>query len=83
MDQIALHISDLITRIRRSKDHVAKSNFQEPFHPGHQKAKHKPINLQKILNTEVKKLRDKKHKTELTNFPDKYSISPIVVIVKK
>ena len=62
---------------------MAKSKFHKDFKPRHQKCRRIPINLQKKVYNEPKKLLDEKHIVKLTNCPDKYFISPIVVIVKK
>ena len=75
--------SELISRIGRSKNHVAKSKSHKNFQPRHQKGWQIPINLQEKANTELKKLLDEKHIVKLSSCPDKYFISPIVVIVKK
>ena len=82
-EQIAKTFPELISRIGRSKNHVAKSKFYENFQPRHQKGRLIPINLQDKVNNKLKKLLDKKHIIKLSSCPDKYFISPIVVIVKK
>ena len=45
----------LISRFVRSKVHIIKSKFHDKIHPEHQKTKRVTINLQKRLNTEIKK----------------------------
>ena len=40
----------LISRMRRSKSHVAKSKFHKNFQPRHQKGRRIPINLQDKVN---------------------------------
>ena len=57
--------------------------FHKDFQPRHQKGRRIPINLQEKVNSELKKLLDKKHIIKLPSCPDKYFISPIVVTVKK
>ena len=73
--------SELISRIGRSTNHVAKSKFHKDFQPRHQKGRRN--NLLEKVNTELKKLLDGKHIVKLSSCPDKYFISPIVVTVKK
>ena len=74
---------ELVSRIGRSKNHVAKSKFHKDIQPIHQKGRRIPINLQEKVNTELKKLLDEKHIVKLSGCHDKYFISPIVVTVKK
>ena len=81
-EQIAKSFPELISRIGRLKNHVAKSKFHKDFQPTHQKGRRIPINLQKV-NNELKKLLDEKHIVKLSSCSDKYFISPIVVTVKK
>ena len=73
----------MISRIGRSKSHVAKPKFQKDFQPRHQKRRRIPINLQDKVNIELKKSLDEKHIIKHSSCPDKYFISPIVVTVKK
>ena len=82
-EQIAKTFPVLISRIGRSKSHVAKSKFHKDFQPRHQKGRRIPINLQDKVNFELKNLLDEKHIIKLSSCPDKYFISPIVVTVKK
>ena len=82
-EHIAKIFPELISRIGRSKNHVAKSKFHKDFQPRHQKGRRIPINLQEKVNIELKKLLDEKHIIKLSSCPDKYFISPIVVTVKK
>ena len=82
-EQIAKTFSELISRIGRSKNHVAKSTFHKDFQSSHQKVRRIPINLQEKVNNELKKLLDKKHIINFSSCPDKYFISLIVVTVKK
>ena len=78
-EQIAKTFPVLISRIGRSKNHVAKSKFHKDF----QKGRHIPINLQDKVNNELKKLLDEKHMIKLSSCLDKSFISPIVVTVKR
>ena len=57
--------------------------FQKEFTPTHQKGCSVPINLQPLVNEELKKLLDEKHIIKLNSFSDKNFISPIVITVKK
>ena len=82
-DQIKKIFPELISRIGRSKNHVAKSKFHKDFLPRHQKSRRNPNNLPEKANTELKKLLDEKHIIKLSSCPDKYFISPIVVTIKK
>ena len=82
-EQIAKNIPELISRIGRSKNHVAKSKFHKDFQPRHPEGRRFPINLQEKVNNELKKLLDEKHIVRLASCHDKCFISPIVVTVKK
>ena len=82
-EQIAKTFLGLVSRIRRSKSHVAKSKFHKDFQPRHQKVRRIPINLQDKVNAELRKLLAEKHIIKLSSCPDNYFISPIVVTVKK
>ena len=82
-EQIATKFPGLISRIGRSKSHVAKSKFHKIFQARHQKGRRFPINLQDKVNTELRKLLAEKHIIKLSSCPDNYFISPIVVTVKK
>ena len=74
---------ELISRIGRSKNHVAKSKFHKDFQTRHQTGRRILINLQDNVNNEIKNLLDEKLIIKLYSCPDKYLISPIVVTVKK
>ena len=82
-EQIAKTFLGLVTRIGRSKSHVAKSKFHKDFQPSYQKGRRIPINLQDKINAELRKLLAEKHIIKLSSCPDSYFISPIVVTVKK
>ena len=82
-EQIAKTFPGLVSRIGRSKSHVAKSKFHKVFEPRHQKGRRIPINLQEKVITQLRKLLAEKHIIKLSSCPDKYFISPIVVTVKK
>ena len=82
-EHIAKTFPELILRIGRSKNHMAKSNFHKDFQPRHRKIRRMPINLQEEVKNELKKLLDEKHIVKNSSFPDKYFISPKVVTIKK
>ena len=82
-EQIAKTFPELISRIGRSKNHVARSKFYKDFQPRHQTGIRIPINLQEKVNIELKKLLDEKYIIKFSSCPDKYFISPILVTVKK
>ena len=51
--QIAKTFPELISRIGRSKNHVARSKFHKDFQPRHQKVRRIPINLQEKVIIEL------------------------------
>ena len=53
--QIAFHFPGLISRIGKSLNHSVKSTFHKHFTPTHQKGRRVPINLQSLINAELKK----------------------------
>ena len=81
--QISFDFPDLITRVGKSLKHSVKSTFHNEFKPTHQKGRRVPINLQPLVNIELKKLLDEKHIIKLNSSSDKNFISPIVITVKK
>ena len=82
-EQIAKTFPGLVSRIGRSKSHVAKSKCHKDFQPRHQKGRRIPIGLQEKVNAELRKLLAEKHIIKLSSCPDEYFIPPIVVRVKK
>ena len=66
-EQIANTFPGLVSRIGRSKSHVAKSKFHKDFQPRHQKTRRIPINLQDKVNSELKKLLAEKHIIKLSS----------------
>ena len=82
-EQIAKTFPGLVSRIGRSKSHVAKSKFHKDFQTRHQKGRRIPINLQDKVNAELRKLLAEKHIIKVSSCPNNYYISPIVVTVKK
>ena len=81
--QISFDFPDLITRVGKSLKHSVKSTFHNEFTPTHQKGRRVPINLQPLVNIELKKLLDEKHIIKLNSCSDKNFISPIVITVKR
>ena len=81
--QISFDFPDLITRVGKSLKHSVKSTFHSEFTPTHQKGRRVPINLQPLVNIELKKLLDEKHIIKLNSCSDKNFISPIVITVKR
>ena len=65
--QIAFDFPGLITRIGKSLKHSVKSAFHKQFTPTHQKGRRVPINLQPLVNAELKKLLDEKHIIKLSS----------------
>ena len=80
--QIAFDFPGLISRIGKSLKHSVKSMFHKNFTPTHQKGRRVPINLQPLVNDELKKLLAKKHIIKLNSCSDKNFLSPIVITVK-
>ena len=81
--QISFDFPDLITRVGNSLKHSVKSTFHNEFTPTHQKGRRVPINLQPLVNIELKELLDEKHIIKLNSCSDKNFISPIVITVKR
>ena len=81
--QISFDFPDLITRVGKSLKHSVKSTFHNDFTPTHQKGRRVPINLQPLVNIELKKLLDEKHIIKLNSCSGKNFISPIVITVKR
>ena len=81
--QISFDFPELITRVGKSLKHSVKSTFHNEFTPTHQKGRRVPINLQPLVNIELKKLLDEKHIIKLNSCSDKNFISPIVITVKR
>ena len=81
--QIAFDFPELVTRIGKSFKHSIKSTFHKEFTPTHQKEQRVPINLQPLVNIELKKLLDEKHIIKLNSCSDKNFISLIVITVKR
>ena len=81
--QMASDFPGLITRTDKSFKHSVKSTFHKQFTPTHQKGRRAPINLQPLVNVELKKLLDEKHIIKLISCSEKNFISPIVITVKQ
>ena len=78
-----LQFPDLTSRKGKLKNRAKKSKLHKDFQPRHQKGRGIPIYLHDKVNTKFKKMLDEKHNAKLTNCPDKYFSSPIVVYFKK
>ena len=70
-EQIAFDFPGLITRVDKSLKHSVKSTFHKQFIPTHQKGRRVPINLQPLVNAELKKILDEKHIIRLNSCSDK------------
>ena len=81
--QIAFGFPGLISRIGKSLKHSVKSTFHKHFTPTQQKGCRVPINLQPVVNAELKNLLQKKLIIKLNSCSDKNFISPIVITVKR
>ena len=81
--QIAFDFPGLTTRIGKCLKHSGKSTFHKQFTTTQQKRRRVPINLQPLVNSELKKLLDEKHIIKLNSCSDKNFISPIVITVKR
>ena len=81
--QISFDFPELITCVGKSLKHSVKSTFHSEFTTTHQKGRRVPINLQPLVNIELKKLLDEKHIIKLNSCSDKNFISPIVITVKR
>ena len=81
--QIAIDFPDLISRIGRSKVHIARSKFHRNYTPSHQKGSRVPINMLDKVSDELKELSEQGHFEKLQECSDKNFTSPIVITVKK
>ena len=70
-NQIAFDFPGLITRIGKSLKHSVQSTFHKQFTPTHQKVRRVPINLQPLVNAELKKILDEKHIIKINSCSDK------------
>ena len=80
---IANQFPHFISRIGRSKVRIVESKFHKNFQSKHQKSRKVPINLQERVNSETKKLLEKKHIEKFNNCSDQNFISPIVITVER
>ena len=67
----------------KSQNHTVNSTFHKNFTPTHQKRRRVPINLQPVVNAELKKLFAKRHIIKLKSYSDKNFISPIVISFRR
>ena len=73
----------LCTRLGRSKNHMAKSTFEENFTPTQHKGRRVPLHLLESVEQELENLMEDKQITRLEKCSDEYFISPVVITVKK
>ena len=71
--RIANQFRQLISRIGRSKVHIAKSKFHKNFQTKHQKGRREPFNLQERVHIEIKKLLQEEHIENLIYVPTNIS----------
>ena len=81
--QIAFDFSGLISRIGKLLKHSVKSMLNIDFTHTQQKLRRVPINLQSLVNEELKKLLAEKTIIKLNSCSDKIFISPKVITVKR
>ena len=81
--QITFDFRGLISRIGKLLKHSIKSMFHKDFTPTHQKGRRVPINLQPLVNEELKKELAEKHIIKLNSCSYKNFISQIVITVKR
>ena len=74
---------ELISRIGKSKHNTVNSKFHRNYRVTHQKGRKVPIHLRPKVKIELEKLLNEGHIEKLTNCPDHFFISPIVIKVKK
>ena len=65
--KIAFDFLGLISRIGKALKHSDKSTLHKNFTPTHQKGCRIPINLQPLVNEELKKLLDEKNIIKLNS----------------
>ena len=73
----------LCIRVKKSKNHVMRTQFNKEFIPVQQKGRRVPIHLQERVEKDLNKLMDQKHIIKLDNYSDRQFISPIVITIKK
>ena len=73
----------LCTRMRRSKNHLAKSTFKQCFKPTQHKRRRVPLHSIDKVEKELKKLIEDKQIIKLEKCLDEYFISPVAITVKR
>ena len=68
--QVALNFPALISVLVSLKTTLSNQHFLKKSIPTHQKGRREPINLQPIVNTELKMLIDKKHIKKINSCSD-------------
>ena len=81
--QIAFDFPGLISIIGKSLKPSVEPTFHKHFTPPQQKGGRVPINIQPLVNDELKKLLAEKHIIKLNRCSDTNFISPIVITVKR
>ena len=80
---LAKEFPDLISRIEKSKNHTVNSKFHKNYRVIHEKGRKVPIHFQPKVKIELEKLLNEGHIENLNNCSDQFSVSPIVITVKK
>ena len=73
----------LCSRIAKSKNHIAQSNFKQNHTPNQQKGRRVPLYLLEKVEIELDKLIQDKQIIKLEKCPDDLFVSPLVITVKK
>ena len=82
-EEVAIKYKNLTTRVGRSIHHKVKSQFKSNYTPVHQKGRRVPLHLKTQVEEELRNLQNNGHITKLQKCSDEFSISPIVITVKK
>ena len=73
----------LCTRLGRSKNPMAKSNFKEKFNPTQHNGRRVPLHILERVEPELEKIIEDKQIMRLEKCSDEYFLSPVVITVKK
>ena len=71
------------TIIGKSKNHIAKSTFNQIFHPTQHKGRRVPLHLIDKVEKNLQKLIEDKQNIKLDKCSDEFFISPVVITVKR
>ena len=80
---MAKEFPELISRLGKSKHPTVNSKFHKNYRVTRQKRRKVPIHLQPKVKIELEKLLNEGNIEKLINSSDQFSISPIVITVKK